>query len=46
MEKFSFVELKIEKVKFFTQNPIKIFCFSVFNVGGCLTSKPFLTLDL
>ena len=48
-EKFSFSEPKIGKVKFFTQGPAKIFCFSVFNVGGCLAScltfKPFLTLD-
>ena len=36
VDKFSFSELKIEKVKFFTQSPTKIFCSSVFNVGGCL----------
>ena len=49
VEKFSFSELKIEKVKFFTQSPTKIFCISVFNVEGCLAScltfRPFLTLD-
>ena len=49
VEKFSFNELKIEKVKFFTQSPIEFFCINVFNVGGCLAScltfRPFLTLD-
>ena len=49
VEKFSFSELKIEKVKFFTLSPTEIFCSSVFNVGGCLAScltvKPILTLD-
>ena len=49
VEKFSFNELKIEKVKFFTQGPTKIFCINVFNVGGCLAScltfRPFLMLD-
>ena len=49
VEKFSFSELKIEKVKFFTQGPTKIFCISVLNVGvclaSCLTFRPFLTLD-
>ena len=50
VEKFSFSELKIEKVKFFTQSPIpKMFCMSIFNVGGCLAScltfRAFLTLD-
>ena len=49
MEKFSFSKLKIEKVKFFTQNPTKVFCISVFNVevclANCLTFRPFLTLD-
>ena len=48
-EKFSFSELKTEKIKFFTQRPTKFFCISVFNVRGCLTSyltfSPFLTLD-
>ena len=38
VEKFSFSELKIEKVKFFTQSSTKIFCNSVFNFGGCLAS--------
>ena len=50
LRKFSFNELKIEKVNFFTQSPTKIFCTRVFNVGGCLAScltfRPFLTLDL
>ena len=49
-EKFTFNELKIERVKFFTQSPAKIFGIIVFNVGGCLAScvtfRPFLTLDL
>ena len=48
VEKFSFSELKIEKVKFFTLSPTKTFCTSVFNVRGCLPSyltfRPFLTL--
>ena len=48
VEKFSYSELKIEKVKFFTQSSTKTFCSSVFNVGGCLASgstfRPFLTL--
>ena len=30
--------LKIKKVKCFTQSPTKMFCISVFNVGGCLVS--------
>ena len=38
VDKFSFSELKVEKVKFFTQRPTKIFCISFFNVGGCLES--------
>ena len=46
VEKFSFSKLKIEKVKFFTQSPIKIFCISIFNVEGGLASfRPFLMLD-
>ena len=49
VEKFSFNELKIEKVRFFTGSPTKTFCISVFNVGSCLVScltiRPFLTLD-
>ena len=49
VEKFSFNELKIEKVKLFTQNSTKFFCISVINVGGCLAScltfRPFLTLN-
>ena len=48
VEKFSYSELKIEKVKFFTQSSTKVFWSSVFNVGGCLAScltfKQFLTL--
>ena len=47
-EKFSFSELKIEKVKFFTQSTTNFFYISVFNVGrclaSCLTFRPFLTL--
>ena len=49
VETFSANELKIEKVKLFTQNPSKIFCINVFNVGDCLAScldfRPFLLLD-
>ena len=49
VEKFSFSELKIEKVKLFTQSPTKIFYISIFNFGGCvascLTFRPFLMLD-
>ena len=49
VEKFSFNELKIEKVKLFTQVLTKFYCISVFNVGGCLasylTGRPFLMLD-
>ena len=49
VEKFSFSELKIEKVKLFTQSPTKVFCINVFNAGGCLAScltfRPFLTLE-
>ena len=45
----SFSELKIERVKVFTQSPTKTFCINVFNVGGCLAScltfRSFLTLD-
>ena len=44
VKKISFRELKIKKVKFLTQSPTKIFCISVFNIGGCLTFRPFLTL--
>ena len=48
LEEFSFSKLKIEKVNSFIQSPTKIFCISVFNVGGCLAScltfRPFLTL--
>ena len=39
MEKFSFSELKIEKVKFFTQSTTNIFCISVFNIGRCLAGS-------
>ena len=49
VEKFSFSELKTEKVKFFAQSSTKIVCSSVFSVGGCLANcvifRPFLTLD-
>ena len=49
LEKFTYCELKIEKVNFFTQSLTKTFCSSIFNVGGCLPScltfTPFLTLD-
>ena len=49
VEKLSFSELKIEKVKFFAQSPTNIFCITVFNVGGYivtyLTFKPFLMSD-
>ena len=38
MEKFSFSELKIEKVTLFTQSPTKMFCISLFNFGECLAS--------
>ena len=48
-EKFSFSELKMEKVKLFTQSLTKFYCISVFNVGGCLAScltfRPFLKLS-
>ena len=49
-EAFSFSELKIEEIiNFFTQSPTKIFCISVFNVGGCQASCStfisFLTSD-
>ena len=48
VEKFSFNELKIEKVKFFTQSLTKIFCTNVFNAEGrltsCLTFRTFLKL--
>ena len=48
-EKFSFSELKMEKVKLFTQTLTKFYCISVFNVGGCLAScltfRPFLTFE-
>ena len=38
VEKFSFSELKIEKVKLFTQSLIKLYCISVFNIGVCLVT--------
>ena len=48
VEKLSFSELKNEKVESFAQSPTKIFCISVFKVGGylasCLTFRPFLTI--
>ena len=44
-----FNELKIEKVKLFTQSPTKNFCISIFNIGGCLayclSFRKILTLD-
>ena len=47
--KFSFSELKIEKVNLVTESSNKVSCISVFNVGGCLAScltfRPFFTLD-
>ena len=50
VEKFSFNGLKIESVRFFIQSPTKSFYISVFSVrgclAGCLTFRPFLTLDL
>ena len=52
VEKFSFSELKIEKVTYFLLQKFEYnqsFCTSVFNVGGCLAScltfRPFLTLN-
>ena len=43
------VNLKLKKVKLFTQSSTKICCISVFNVRGCLASclnfRLFLTLD-
>ena len=49
VEKFTFSELNIEKVKLFTQSSTIILCISVFNVGDCLASCltfiPSLTLD-
>ena len=38
VEKFTFNQLIIEKVNFFTQSSRKIFCSSIFNVGSCLAS--------
>ena len=44
-----FNELNIEKVKFFTQSPTKIFALAFLNIGGCLAYclifRKFLTLD-
>ena len=49
VEKLSFSELKIEKVKLFTHSSTKFYYNNVFNVGVCLASclnfRPFLTLD-
>ena len=49
VEKFSFNELKIEKVKLFNESPTKIFCINVFNIEVCLASglnfRLFLTLN-
>ena len=48
-EKFSFSNLKIEKVKFLTQDPTKISALAFFTFGDCLAScltfRTFLTLD-
>ena len=48
VEKLSFSELKIEKIKSFAQSPTKFFYISVLNVAGylvsCLTFRPFLTI--
>ena len=51
VEKFRFNELKIEKVKLFTQRvQPKLFALTSLNIGGCLAScltfRPFLPLDL
>ena len=49
VQKISFNELKIKKVKFLAQSRTKIFCINIFDVGGCLASlltfMPLLTLD-
>ena len=39
VEKISFSELKIEKVKLITQGLNTFYCITVFNVGGCLASS-------
>ena len=48
VEKLSFSELKIEKIKSFAQSPTKFFYISVLNVAGylasCLTFTPFLMI--
>ena len=47
-EKFSFSNLKIEKVKFLTQDPtISALAFCTFGdcLASCLTFRTFLTLD-
>ena len=50
VEKFSFSELKIQKVKLLTHNLTKFYCIFIFNVGGCLASyltfRLFVKLDL
>ena len=33
-----FSELKMEKIKFFTQSPPKIFCINILDTEGCLVS--------
>ena len=49
VQKCSFNEPKIEKVKLITQSLTKIFRINIFNVGGCLaccsTVRSFLMLD-
>ena len=45
VEKFSFSEINIEKVKSFTQTPIKNFALAFSKLASCLIFRPFLTLD-
>ena len=49
VEKFSFSELKIQKVILFTQSLTKFCDINIFSVWGCLASclmfRPFLMLD-
>ena len=49
VEKFSYSELKIEKLKLLLKVQQKLFAVAFFNVEGCLAScltfRPFLTLD-
>ena len=46
VEKFSFSELKTEKVKSFTQSSTRIVCSSVFNLASCLILTPFCNVRL